>query len=171
MGTSMASIAFRCSERMDWPHTREQLKMLFDGVEGLVNNLDEEGPGYAIVSPYGEMGMFLGEYAPQVSKLLQGYAVMTVCNDSDFACLTVYDDGEQVENCCVGELYEEFSEFMEITPPRLEFWKQLMPEDTQPEALQEALFEETGFAEDNLRMLSKLTGMRIFDDRMVYEML
>lgn len=164
MGMFMASVAFRCEDPVKWEKVKPEIEEMFLGLDGLSCNFECEGPGYAILSPYGDMGMLLAEIAPKVSILVGGYAVMAMCADSDFDVLELYHCGELVERSCVGELYEEIED---LTEPDPDNWMPLLRNTDEREALEQALFEMDVFAEDNLRMLTRLTGYPIFDDEMM----
>ena len=164
MGVFMASVAFRVTEKNNWAFIKPRIESMFKGLDGLTDNLDSNGPGYAIVSPYGDMGMLLAEIAPKVSVLIDGYAVMAMCADSDFDVLELYRCGELVERSCVGERYEEIED---LTEPDPDNWMPLLRNPDERAALEQALFEMDVFAEDNLRMLTRLTGYPIFDDGMM----
>ncbi len=168
MGTSMASLAFRY-DNADKKQLMEKLKASFDGVEGIVHNFDTDGPGYAAVSPYGDMGMFLSEYSEQISALINDYVIMTICNDSDFSILMLYHNGALLEQCAIGEIYEEMAEICGFVEPTVDLWKKLLLNCDELPALEDALYTQEIFAEDNLRKLSKLFGMPIFDNKMVFE--
>lgn len=169
MSMFVSGIAFRRTQQTDWKHAQARLKELFDGVDGLVHNLDSEGPGYAVVSPYGDMGKYLADRTREVSWLAAGYVVSVSCYESDFALLQVFQDGKCVEYCYVGRASEVFLEILEVDPPKMDVWSRLLLDSAQTTALEEALFGVNVFVEDNLRQLSQLTGMPIFDDRLVFE--
>ena len=166
MGTFMASVAFRRSE--NWEAVKPEIEQLYQGVTGLVTNLDQDRSAYAIVSPYGDEGPILSELVGPISRLTGGYAVMAICVDSDLNILDLYRDGELVERCGIGVCFEEFAEVDDFSEPNLENWKPLLLDPAQEAALQDAFFEEAVFAEENLRKLSALTGLPIFDDAMVF---
>lgn len=168
MGMFMASVSFRCSDKTVWQKIRPEVENMFLGLDGLVSNLDSDGPGYVILSPYGDMGQFLADLPEKISALTGDYAVMAMCVDSDFDTLELYYAGELLEQSCIGEVYEEYSEFMEVNRPNMELWKPLLLDQTQGEVLSTALFSEEVCAEDNLRKLSRLTGLPIFDDELMF---
>lgn len=168
MGTSMASVAFRRNEKMNWQQIKPQILEMFDGVEGLESNLDAETDGYAIVSPFGDMGMFLAELPEKISDLTGDYVVMCASFDSDFAVMELYHGGMMLEECAVGEVYEEYDEFCCTNKANMELWAPLLRNSENMEAFQEALHGEEVFVEDQLRELSRLTGLPVFDDVLVY---
>lgn len=167
MGMFMSSVAFRYTKTDGWAFTKARIKAMCSGVDGLVDNLDSDGPGYAIVSPYGDMGSFLAELPEKISRLTKDYVVFATCVDSDFNLLALYQNGVLLENSCVGEVYEEYAEFMEINAPEVEHWEPLLLDKTQRKALEAALNQDQVFAEDHLRLLTELTGIPIFDDEMM----
>lgn len=168
MGMFMASLAFRCPDQEKWAQVKPRLQKVCVNFPGLVNNLDSDGPGYVLLSPYGDLGGVLGELVEQVSALTGDYAVMAMCVDSDMDTLELYRCGELVERSVIGEFYYEVPEEMKPTEPSLENWKPLLLDGSSEDALSEALFEDEVFAEDNLRKLSQLTGLPIFDDKLMF---
>lgn len=168
MGVFMASVAFRRTDKTDWEHVKPQIEAMFKGLDGLTDNLDSEGPGYAIVSPYGDMGMFLADLPEKISSLTGDYAVFANCCDSDFALLELYRGGKLVEKSVVGECYEEFDDFVDAREPNPANWSVLLKDGMELTTLAGAFSEDSGFAEDNLRLLSKATGLPIFDDELVF---
>lgn len=167
MGMFMASLAFRCSDKEKWRDIKPRLEIICSNIPGLVNNLDSGGPGYVLLSPYGDQGAALGDIVEQVSAWTGDYAVMTMCIDSDFDVLELYRGGMLVERSCIGECYYELPEEME--PPQLDNWKPLLLDASKVDGLSEALFGAEIFAENNLRRLSALTGLPIFDDKLMLE--
>lgn len=169
MGTSMASIAFRCDEKARWEALKPQILDMFDGVEGLTHNLDSDDSGYAIVSPYGDMGMFLADFPEKISALTQGYVVMCACFDSDFGVLELYHNGSLLEECSIGEVYEEYEEFCCTNKANMALWSALLTDPAKIAELTNALQGEEIFVEDQLRVVSELTGIPIFRDDLVFE--
>ena len=169
MGMFMASVSFRKPEESVWLQAKERIQQWISQVGGLNSNLHLEEEAVGIVSPYGEEARILSEMAMLVSKLIGGTVIFATCHDSDFNLLEVYQNGEQVENCCIGEVYEEFAEFMECNQPNFEFWNDLLLESSRVEELRAALYEREVCAEDNLRKLSELIGLPVFDDALVFE--
>ena len=170
MGVFMASVAFRITEKNNWEVIKPQIVSMFKGLEGLTDNLDSDGPGYAIVSPYGEMGMFLAELPEKISKMTGGYVVFANCCDSDFALMELYHNGTVVEKSCIGECYEEFEDFVGSTEPVPTNWLPLLVDQSRLPELEQALGEVDVFDEDNLRLLSEVTELPIFDDELVFGM-
>lgn len=168
MGVFMASIAFRRGISDAWSNCRDHIKGMLDGVVGLTDNLDSDGIGYAIVSPYGDLGGILAEYPCQISRLVDDYTVFTTCVDSDYAILELYKSGEHIETCSIGEVYDDYEGFDGIGKPNIDLWRLLLIDDNDHELLAEALFGESIFIEDQLRQISKLTGLPIFDDALVF---
>ena len=169
MGVFMASVAFLAPERNRWTEIKPQIKEMFKGVDGLTDNLDTDGFGYGIVSPYGDKGMLLAELPEKISALTGGWAVFANCCDSDFALMELYHNGTLVEKSCIGECYyEEFEDFDGCTEPDVSNWMPLLLDAGRLQELELALGEVQVFAEANLRLLSILTGMPIFDDTLVF---
>jgi len=168
MGMFMASLTFRCADEETWKNLKPRLEKFCAETPGLVNNLDSPGPGYVLLSPYGDLGPVLEDLVEQISGLTGDYAVMAACVDSDFNMMELYHRGELVERSCIGECYYELPEEMEAAAPSIENWKPLLLNPEQTDALSDALFGEEVFAEDNLRKLSQLTGLPIFDDKLMF---
>ena len=170
MGTFMASASFRRIDNVKWPDLKPKIVEMYQDIEGLVSNLEQEQKAYAIVSPYGDLGMFLAEISETVSQMTGDYAVFCMCVDSDFALLELYHNGQLVEKSAIGEpeLLAEIDETADLETPDIALWEPLLknPEDVQ--ALQSAFLENTVFVEDQLREISALTGIPIFDDALVY---
>ena len=169
MGTSMASVAFRRTDAVNWDVVKPQILDMFDGIDGLVSNLDQNVNGYAIVSPYGDMGMFLAELPEKISALTDDYAVMCVCVDSDFALLELYKSGSMLEECMVGEAYDDFDGTLCTNRADMRLWKALLTNPEQLDELADAMYREDIFVEDQLRDITRITGLPIFDDTLVYE--
>lgn len=168
MGMFMASAAFSKPEEAVWKNVKVRLVDFLAKQEGFTNNLDSQGSAFAIVSPYGDGGQILAAIAPQISQLIGGIVVFATCCDSDFDLIEVYRNGELVEKCYIGACFEGFMEFGEYSKPNMEFWKNLLVDASREDELYSALFEEEVFAEDNLRKLSALTALPMFDDTLVF---
>lgn len=168
MGTFMASVAFRRTDGLDWNRVKPAIEEMFSRVEGLVSNLNTEGYGYAIVSPYGDLGRVLADLPDKISALTEDYAVFAVCVDSDFCMMELYHNGILLEKSCVHEPYMEFQEFESVQSPDAELWKPLLLDQQSFEKLDAAFTDDEVFVEDQLREISALTGLPIFDDQLVY---
>lgn len=170
MGTFMASASFRRIDSANWSNIKPKILAMYQDVEGLVSNLEQEQNAYAIVSPYGDLGMFLADIPKAVSLLTGDYAVFCMCVDSDFALLELYHNGQLVEKSAIGELelLAEMDETADLNVPDIALWKQLLRNPENVRALQNAFTENAVFVEDQLREISALTGIPIFDDTLVY---
>lgn len=168
MGTSMASVAFRRTDDASWGNVKPQIEAMFQGIEGLVSDLNQDKMSYAIVSPYGDMGMFLQELPAKISGLTGSYAVFAICVDSDFCFTELYFKGELVEKGCIGECYMEFDEFPGVQNPNSALWMPLLLNPADVQLLDAAFTGDEVFVEDQLRQISKLTDLPIFDDALVY---
>lgn len=168
MGMFMASLSFRCADANKWQSLKPRLENVIAEIPGLVTNLDSPGPGYVLLSPYGDLGPLLGDLVEQVSALTGDYAVMAMCMDSDVDMIELYCNGSLVERSAIGELYYDLPEEMMPSEPKLDNWKPLLLDESQVDALKEALYTQEVFAEDNLRKLSALTGLPIFDDQLMF---
>lgn len=171
MGTFMASASFRRPQQANWTELKKKIQTMYQGIERLVDDLAKEQSAHAIISPYGDMGMYLQDIPQRVSALTGDYAIFCMCVDSDFALLELYCNGQLVEKSvidCEG-ITEGIDELAELTTPALELWTPLLQNPEDEQALQTAFTEAFVFAEEQLRKISKLTGIPIFDDHMVYE--
>ena len=169
MGMFMASLSFRCADAEKWQNLKPRLEKVKEQIPGIVTNFDAPGPGYVLLSPYGDQGPALGDLVERISELTGDYAVMAMCVDSDFNIMELYHSGKLLERSCIGECYYELPEEAEMGEPLLENWKPLLLEESQMDVLQQALSCVDVFAESNLRALSQLTGLPIFDDKLMFE--
>lgn len=171
MGTSMASASFRRPQQSNWLELKPKIQAMYQGIERLVNDLEKEQSAHAVISPYGDMGMFLQDIPQRVSALTGDYAIFCMCVDSDFALLELYHNGQLVEKSVLGEpeLLAEIDELSELGTPELAVWKPLLLNIGNLAELLQAFTEDAVFIEDQLRKISELTGIPIFDDEMVYE--
>ena len=171
MGTFMASASFRRPQQSNWSELKPKIQAMYQGIERLVDDLEKEQNAYTVISPYGDMGMYLQDIPQRVSALTGDYAIFCMCVDSDFAVLELYHNGQLLEESvidCEG-FAEDIDELAELTNPALELWKPLLQNPEDEQALQTAFTEEYVFVEDQLRCISRLTGIPIFNDEMVYE--
>lgn len=164
----MASVAFRCADQNRWESVKDEIIDMFDGVEGITSNLNTDASGFAIVSPDGDMGMFLADLPEEISELTGDYAVMCACFDSDFGILELYHKGQMLEECAIGQVYEEYEEFCCTNKANMALWAGLLKDPSKLPDLQNALHGEAVFVEDQLRTVSELTGLPIFRDDLVY---
>lgn len=165
MGMFMASVAFRPGK--NWDAVKPEIEKMCQGVSGLVTNLDQDRTGYAIVSPYGDQAAFLTKLANPISCLTEDYAVMATCVDSDFSILELYHNGELIEKSCIGRCDKEFLALGEFGKTNPENWKPLLLNTKKGIKLCCVLTGRALFAENQLRKLSMLTGLPIFDDTLV----
>ncbi len=104
-----------------------------------------------------------------ISKLTGEYAVGSVCIDSDFAALVLAKAGKQVDMGYIGTPYGmEGAPGLELTAAR---WQPLLQPQAESQELHDCLFGKFVCAEDQLRTLSRLTGLPIFDDQLLMEMI
>ena len=107
------------------------------------------------------------ELIAALSELTGDYAVGSVCMDSDFAALVLAKAGKQVDMGYIGTPYGmEGVPGLELTAAR---WQPLLQPQEEPQKLHDCLFGEFICAEDQLRTLSQLTGLPIFDDQLLAE--
>ena len=163
MGMFMASVAFSCNDAQTWKNISPVIENFITDNGDLLSNFQEEGPGYCVVSLYGEMAPYLARLAQSISALTGGYAVFANCVDSDFNMIALWHNGEHLEDSYIGRLYEEYAVY-EVPKPDINLWLPLLKDKSRIEEFRHALQEEKLFAEDNLRELSVLTGLPIFDD-------
>lgn len=166
MGMFMASVSFRCADREKWTQLRPWVERMFNDTPELVTNFDEAGPGYVILDMQGYQIGTLAGLPERISALTGDYAVMAVCNDSDFNLMSLFHNGNCLEKSYIGEVYEEYNEFLEINEPDITLWKPLLQDPTRVEDLRHALYAREIFAEHNLRLLTELIGLPIFDDEL-----
>lgn len=166
MGMFMASVSFRCADREKWTQAKPWIERMFSQVSDLVTNFEDNGPGYVILDMRGYHVMELAELPERISALTGDYAVMAICNDSDFNLMSLFHNGKLLESSHIGEVYEEYEGFTDMGLPDLELWKPLLKDASQEDALRQALYGQGIFAEDNLRALTELTGLPIFDDEL-----
>ena len=168
MGVFMASLSFRRGDAGNWEQKRAQILEMFDGLEGLVSDLQEEKSSYAIVSPDGDMGMFLADLPGKISALTGDFAVMCVCVDSDYALMELYNAGILLEECAVGDVYDDFEDEICKNKADMRLWKELLLDPARLDELSDAMYAEEIFVEDQLRVISDLTGLPVFDDSLVF---
>ena len=170
MGTFMASVSFRRTDSVKWPEWKRKIAEMYQDVDGLVSDLEQDKKAYAIVSPYGDLGMFLADIPEMVSGLTGDYSVFCVCVDSDFALLELYHNGQRIEKSAIGhtEFLAEIDEMEDVQLPELSLWKPLLQKPEDAQALQNAFTEESVLVEDQLRKISSLTGSPIFEDALVF---
>ena len=168
MGTSMASVSFRRTD--NWPDLNQRIQELYEGIDDLVSNLEQEEKAYAIVSPYGDSAMFLEDITETISQLTGDYTIFCMCVDSDYALLKLYCNGQKIEEAVLGEpeLLEEIDELADLMMPDIAVWKPLLKNEGDAEVLQNAFIINEAFVEDQLREISALTGIPIFDDALVF---
>ena len=166
MGMFMASVSFRCADTEKWTQLKPWIERMFQQIPDLVTNFDDPGPGYVILDMRGYQVRELADLPERISALTGDYAVMAVCNDSDFNLMSLYHNGTCLESSFIGEVYEEYEEFPELAIPDVKLWKPLLLDESQEDALHQALYGHEIFAEDNLRALTELTGLPIFDDEL-----
>ena len=171
MGAFMASASFRCPEQSNWPELKLKIQAMYQGIERLVDDFAKEQNAHTIISPYGDMGMFLQDIPQRVSALTGDYAIFCMCVDSDFALLELYHNGRLLEKSVLGEpeLFAEIDELSELGTPDLAVWKPLLLNIGNLAELLQAFTQDAVFVEDQLRKISELTGIPVFDDNLVYE--
>ena len=169
MGISMASVSFRRTDNVNWLELKPKIMAMYQNVEGLTNNLEQEQNAYAIVSPYGDLGMILAEMPEVISRLTGDYAVFCECMDSDFALLELYHNGNSIDKCIIGKplMAAEISAMMNVGAPDLAKWKPLLQNPKDGWRLRAALAARTLFVENKLRKISALVGLPIFEDDLV----
>lgn len=167
MGMFMASVAFSCPDKQLWKVIRPKIENMIADADGLASNFQEDGPGYCIVSPFGDMASLLVQLPQHISALTGGYAVFANCVDSDFNMICLWHNGQNLEDSYIGRIYEEYAAFCEIPKPDVQLWLPMLLDPNRVDDLNRALLEEQVMAEDNLRELSALTNLPIFCDEIL----
>ena len=167
MGMFLDSIAFY------WPKdkTREELapklESFFEGYGLKLRMKDPTRESYAVYDEDQSCSDVMPELIAALSELTGDYAVGSVCMDSDFAAPVLAKAGKQVDMGYIGTPYGmEGVPGLELTAAR---WQPLLQPQEEPQKLHDCLFGEFICAEDQLRTLSQLTGLPIFDDQLLAE--
>ena len=169
MGIFMASLSFRCTDKEKWTKIKPVIREAVSNIDGIVDNLDTDGPGYGLLNLFGDESSVLAQLPEKISALTEDYAVFAVCVDSDFNLLSLYNNGKLLENSYIGHVYPEYREFCPLKKPAVKQWLPLLENPAKAFSLRRALYVHEVFAEDNLRRLSELTGLPILDDNMIEE--
>ena len=163
MGMFMTSVAFSCSDAVKWEEITSQIKTLVSNTDGLVwyfQHVDRIG---CILSPYGKNASVLIGLSEKISALTGDYVVFANCVDSDFNMMSLWHNGENLEDSYIGQIYPEYLEFCQISKPDIALWTPLLTDKSKVEELNHALLSDQVFAEDNLIELSQLIGLPVFD--------
>ena len=169
MGMCLDSVAFY------WPKdkTREELapklESFFEGYGLKLRMKDPTRESYAVYDENQSCSDVMPELIVTLSELTGEYAVGSVCIDSDFAALVLAKAGKQVDMGYIGTPYGmEGAPGLELTAAR---WQPLLQPQAESQELHDCLFGKFVCAEDQLRTLSRLTGLPIFDDQLLMEMI
>ena len=169
MGMYLDSVAFY------WPKgkTREalapRLESFFEGYGLKLRMKDPTRESYAVYDENQSCSDVMPELIVTLSELTGEYAVGSVCIDSDFAALVLAKAGKQVDMGYIGTPYGmEGAPGLELTAAR---WQPLLQPQAESQELHDCLFGKFVCAEDQLRTLSRLTGLPIFDDQLLMEMI
>ena len=169
MGMFLDSVAFY------WPKdkTREELapklESFFVGYGLKLRMKDPTRESYAVYDENQSCSDVMPELIVTLSELTGEYAVGSVCIDSDFAALVLAKAGKQVDMGYIGTPYGmEGAPGLELTAAR---WQPLLQPQAESQELHDCLFGKFVCAEDQLRTLSRLTGLPIFDDQLLMEMI
>ena len=169
MGMFLDSVAFY------WPKdkTREELapklESFFEGYGLKLRMKDPTRESYAVYDENQSCSDVMPELIVTLSELTGEYAVGSVCIASDFAALVLAKAGKQVDMGYIGTPYGmEGAPGLELTAAR---WQPLLQPQAESQELHDCLFGKFVCAEDQLRTLSRLTGLPIFDDQLLMEMI
>lgn len=121
--------------------------------------------GCCLLDLYGEYGGVFRGLAECISQILGDFSVFASCVDSDFNQLVLYHNGQELDCCAIGNVYDEFMEMGLVGKPDLTQWSRLVSDGVEQEKLKDVLLGRETLAENQLRELSGLTGLPIFDDK------
>lgn len=168
MGMFMQSLSFRRPKDKTWKPLKEELTRLLSMYKMDAAQLEREQEAYGLCDPYGDtFGPETELLAAAISKATGDYAVTAQCVDSDFAVVELYHAGKKID---VGSICEPYEELGFLGKPHPDFWKPLLQDSAEEQALESALLEDAVFAENQLRELTRLTGLPIFDLDAMLEM-
>lgn len=168
MGIFMQSLSFRKPKNRAWKPLKEELTRLLSMYEMDAAQLEREQDAYGLCDPYGDtFGPETELLAAAISKATGDYAVTAQCVDSDFAVVELYHAGKKIDAGSICEPYEELGFFGKLHPA---LWLPLLQDPREEKALANALLEDAVFAEDQLKELTRLTGLPIFDLDAMLEM-
>lgn len=168
MGIFMQSLSFRKPKDKAWAPLKEELTRLLSMYEMDAAQLEREREAYGLCDPYGDtFGSETELLAAAISKATGDYAVTAQCVDSDFAVVELYYAGKKIDTGAICEPYEELGCFGKLHPV---LWLPLLQAPGKEKALESALLEDAVFAEDQLKELTRLTGLPIFDLDAMLEM-
>lgn len=168
MGIFMQSLSFRKPKDKAWKPLKEELTGLLSMYEMDAAQLEREQDTYGLCDPYGDtFGPETELLAAAISKATGDYAVTAQCVDSDFAVVELYHAGQKIDAGSICESYEELGFLGKLHPA---LWLPLLQDPGEEKALENALLEDAVFAEDQLKELTRLTGLPIFDLDAMLEM-
>ena len=163
MGMFMASVAFSCADAEKWSDLSSEIQEMVSNSDGLYCNLNAASRVGCIISPYGDGAPILVNLPERISALAGGYAIFANCVDSDFNMISLWNNGEFIEDSYIGRIYQEYLDFCSVSKPDVNLWLPLLCDKSKTDELKHALLSDQVFAEDNLIELSMLTGLPVFD--------
>ena len=167
MGLFAYSLSIRRTPDMDWDTLRPRLEMFLYGKEAAVTDLTQDLPGYGMISLSPDTGAAMPNLAQRISKMTGDYVVNAQIVDSDFALLQLYYNGEELEECYIGRIYLEIWLQCRVKKPKLSLWMALLQDTANKSEYRKALRGMSVFVEDQLRVISDLTGLPVFDDALL----
>lgn len=169
MGMFLDSIAFYWPKDKTKEELAPKLETFFEGYGLRLRMKDPTRESYAIYDENQSCSAVMPELIVALSELTGDYAVGSVCIDSDFAALVLAKAGKQVDMGYIGAPYGmEGAPGLELTAAR---WQPLLQQQEKTKKLRECLYGKFVCAEDQLRTLSQLTGLPVFDDQLLMEMI
>ena len=87
--------------------------------------------------------------------------------DSDFCLAQLYYNGQELQECYIGRIYLEIWLQHRVSKPKMKLWLPLLQDVSMASQYKKALRDSSVFVEDQLRSLSELTGLPIFDDELM----
>lgn len=167
MGMFATTMAFRRPEKMDWEKYRPRLEDILQTLNGAVTDLSEDTDAYGYLSFDPEDGMMVPELLEAITLASEDFGVCAQVCDSDFCLLQLYHCGVLLQECALGNVYEEYAEIAPMEGPKMDLWLPLLKDEAQKDAFLEVFEQEWVFAEDGLRELAKLTGLPLLDDSLM----
>ena len=164
MGLFAYTLALRRTPKMDWTNLKPRLEMFLYGKEAAVTDLSQELSGYGMVTLSPDTGAVLPNLAERISKMTGDYVVITQIVDSDFCIAELYYNGQQVQECYIGRIYLEVWLAHMVRKPNVNLWLPLLKDQNDLPVYRKALRGGLLFVEEQLRTLSELTDLPIFDN-------
>ena len=167
MGLFAYSLSIRRTPQMDWKNLKPRLEMFLLGKDAGVSDLSKDMPGYGMFTYYPDTGAVMPNLAERISKLTGDYVVITQIVDSDFCLAQLYYNGQELQECYIGRIYLEIWLQHRVSKPKMKLWLPLLQDVSMASQYRKALRDSSVFVENQLRSLSELTGLPIFDDELM----